>query len=213
MSTIEARTFTSSADMIAAARNVRNRLWKPKNAKLDKPIGLATNRSAHDSAKPDIPKTFTKRGKNKAEDAAYEYAVARCNEMNLPVAVITERPRTNALERSRMDLFVEVYLKFDKLTMVALAELFCVNPSTASRAIRGSGHKVRQRPVRTVAYKDYQDFMPTGYKGISKCRKNNRFRARLSLREKTLNCGYYDTLEEAIAARHAKMIEYGREPN
>ena len=41
MSLIETRTFASGADMIAAARNVRNRLWKPHAVNIAPPRMIA----------------------------------------------------------------------------------------------------------------------------------------------------------------------------
>ena len=53
----------------------------------------------------------------------------------------------------------------------------------------------------------------TGHTGVSWNKKENKYRARIKINSKDIWLGYYDSLEEAIEARHLANINYNFHPN
>jgi len=218
MAYVETANYRDASAMLAGYAAARARLWKPRKAVLDTPIQLkASQHTPVPSLDYDLksPIRTKKKGADKAsaEREAFEYVTRRCIELHLPIGCIMGIARSAEMQRSKSALLVETYVKFDTLSLESIASIFKVRPQTASKKIRGLGQDVRHHPVSTAQYKTYQEFIPTGHKGIQQNVVSKKYRARLAVSELTLNCGVFNTLEEAIAARHAKMIECGRTPN
>lgn len=49
----------------------------------------------------------------------------------------------------------------------------------------------------------------SGVRGVSWCKRNNKWRSQVFHRGKSYSCGYYDNIEEAAAAAEAKRTELG----
>ena len=202
MAYVEARQFTSGSDIISAAKGVRDRLFRPMNAKRPEPLPIAARRL--DSPKPDIPRVFRRKATSTDFEDAKDYINNRCVEMLLPKEAISGKPRQSVIYDQKMALLVETYLKFDTLTLQKVALLFNVRPTTASKAIKATGNAVREKPVAKAPPDEHRDFIVTGHKGIAMNIKAKTFRSRVSLGGMTITCGTFPTIEQAITARRAK---------
>lgn len=219
MAYIEARQFTTGADMIAAARNVRDRLFRKSNI-VDYGFGNPTKAKPKPVVPVIINETVNGRPLSSRKKSAYfemsarEYIMKRCGELMIPYSIISETPRTPAMREKKYALVVETYVKFDTLSLEAVGDLFHMLSPTVSKVIKAHGVQVREKPRTIVSQAMMQkEYMQTGHKGISVRPKDGKYRARLAVGLKTYTIGHYSTLDEAVAARHERMVKFGRTPN
>ena len=143
MSTIEARTFTSGADMIAAARNVRNRLWKPGKIVFDSvsicvkksdPVDFVNSGQVITDYRGHLPK-FVNTARAKARRRALELA-ANAEQARIDAAKAIEEDRRKAALRQIKDVAEQIRLEKEHADKLARQELEAIEKPDLTEQIK-----------------------------------------------------------------------------
>lgn len=143
MSLIETRTFTSGADMIAAARNVRNRLWKPGKIVFDSvsicvkksdPVDFVNSGQVITDYRGHLPK-FVNTARAKARRRALELA-ANAEQARIDAAKAIEEDRRKAALRQIKDVAEQIRLEKEHADKLARQELEAIEKPDLTEQIK-----------------------------------------------------------------------------
>ena len=199
MSTIEARTFTSGADMIAAARNVRNRLWKPHKVNIAPP--LLTR----------LPFVQVNAPRNTTTPA--QRVNDLCRSCGVPLDEIQGQGKFKHLIASRKAMLKTIVSEYPEIRLGELCKLFDRDRTTISyqcklMGITLSTIRLKKKFPDGMTLKEYHKHVKTDTFGVRYYPNRNKWRALFSSGD---YIGIFDTYEEAVDARKAKAIEMGFE--
>lgn len=143
MSLIETRTFTTGADMIAAARNVRNRLWKPAKIAFDNaqsrvkksdPVDFVNSGQVITDYRGHVPK-FVNTARAKARRRALELA-ANAEQARIDAAKAIEEDRRKAALRQIKDVAEQIRIEKEHADKLARQELEAIEKPDLSEQIK-----------------------------------------------------------------------------
>ena len=199
MAYIEARQFTTGADMIAAARNVRNRLWKPHRVNIAPPL-IAR-----------LPFIQVNAPRNTATPA--QRLNDLCRSVGIPLDEIQGQGKFKHLVAARKSMLKTIFAEYPEIRLCDLCKLFSRDRTTISYQCKLMGIKLANIRIKRkfpdgMTLKDYHKHVKTDTFGVRYYPNRNKWRALFSSGD---YIGIFDTYDEAVAARKAKAIEMGFE--
>lgn len=151
MAYIDAAQYTKSADMIAAAKAIRDRLWKPAKVNVAPPV-----------PKPAKDVCTLYRGINVLElrdgkacvaaipGTAKQFVMMRCKELGINYLEIQGHRRQKDISNARTLLIAEVYQLFPLMSLPCIGKIFDKDHTSILAAVRRAGVYRGQKEMTAI---------------------------------------------------------------
>jgi len=139
---LQAITYTNGSDVIAAAKAVRNRLWKPHTVNISpsKPAPKPVENIATLYRKINVLEIVEGKACSSAiPGTAKQYVMLRCKELGINFQEIMGSRRQKDLSNARTLLIAEVYQRFPLLSLPLIGKIFDKDHTSILAAVRRAG--------------------------------------------------------------------------